>query len=85
MKGPGGGCKLDTIARTRAAYGKFRELLSLLTSTTISLAMRRKLYDNCVRGTLLHASECWPLHKEEMQHPLRNELPMLPWMLDKSD
>ena len=34
---PVGDCELATIARTRAAWGKFRELLSLLTSTTISL------------------------------------------------
>ena len=34
---PGGGCELATIARTRAAWGKFCELPPLLTSTTISL------------------------------------------------
>ena len=55
---PGGGCEQATSARTRAAWGKFCELLPLLTSTTISLAGRGKLYDSCVRGTLLHASEC---------------------------
>ena len=35
---PGGGCELAAIARTRAAWEKFRELLPLHTSTTISLA-----------------------------------------------
>ena len=54
----GGGCELATIARTRAAWGRFGELLPLLTSTTISLARLGKLYDSCVRGNLLHASEC---------------------------
>ena len=78
---PGGGCELTTIARTRAAWGKFRELLPLLTSTTISLARRAKLYDSCVRGTLLHASECWPLRREEVQRLLRNERTMLRWIL----
>ena len=38
---PEGGCELARILRTRAAWGKFRELLPLLTSTTISLARRR--------------------------------------------
>ena len=37
---PGGGCELATIARTRASWEMFRELLLLLTSTTISLATR---------------------------------------------
>ena len=32
---PGGGLELATIARTRAARGKFCKLLPLLTSTTI--------------------------------------------------
>ena len=54
---PGGGCELATIARTRAARGKFGELLPLLTFTTISLARSGKLYDSCVKGTILHAGE----------------------------
>ena len=58
---PGGGCELATIARTRSAWGKLCELFPLLTSTTISLVWCRKSYDSCVRGTLLHASKCWPL------------------------
>ena len=33
---PGGGCELATMARSRAARGKFRELLPLLSSSTIS-------------------------------------------------
>ena len=78
---PGGGCALATIARTRAAWGKFRELLPHLTSSTISLARRGKSYDIVVRGTLLHASECWPLRREEMQRLLGNERAMLRWML----
>ena len=78
---PKGGCELATIARTRAAWGNFRELLPLLTSTTISLARRGKLYHSCVRGTLLYASECWPLWREEEQLLLRSERAMLRWML----
>ena len=78
---PGGGCELATIVRTRAAWGKFHELLPLLTSTTISLARHGKLYDTCVRGTLFHASECWTLQREEVQCFLHNEQPMLCWML----
>ena len=39
---PEGGCELATIARTRAAWGTFREPLPLLTSITISLARHGK-------------------------------------------
>ena len=78
---PGGGCELVTIARTRAAWGKFRELLPLLTFTTISLARRGNLCDSCVRGALLHTSECCPLEREEVQRLLRNEQAISSWML----
>ena len=74
-------CDLVTIARTRAAWGKFRELLPLLRSTTISLARRGNLYDSCVRGALRHTSECWPLQREEVQRLLRNQQAMPSWML----
>ena len=78
---PRGGCEQATSARTRAAWGKFCELLPLLTSTTISLARHAKLHDSCVRGTLPHASECWPLQREKVQCLLCNERAMLCWML----
>ena len=45
---PGGACVLATILQTGAVCGKFRELLSLLTSTTISLVRHGKLDDSCV-------------------------------------
>ena len=34
---PGRGCELDTIKRFHSAWGKFRELLPLLTCKAISL------------------------------------------------
>ena len=70
---PGGGCELATIERTRAARGKFRELLPLLSSSTISLARREMLFNSCVRAALLHASECWVVRREDIQSLLRNE------------
>ena len=75
------GCELATIARTRATCWKFRELRPLLTSTTISLARRGKLYDTCVKGTLLPTSECWPLRREEVQRFLRKVRAVLSWIL----
>ena len=63
---PNGGCELTTIARTRAAWGKFRELLHLLSSSTISLARRGMLFHSCVRGALLQANECWAHRSEDI-------------------
>ena len=76
---PGGGCELATIVRTIAAWGMFHELIPLLSSSTISLATHGILLNSCVRGALLHASECWALRREDTQHLLRNEQVMSHW------
>ena len=47
----------------------------------ISLAKCGMLFNSCVRGALLHASVCWALWREDIQHLLRNEWAMLRWML----
>ena len=77
---PGGSCELATIARTRAAWGKFRELLALLSSSTISSVRCGMLFNSFVRGALLHLSECWTLRWEDIQRLLRNQRAMLLWM-----
>ena len=45
---PGGGCELATIKRCCSAWGKFRELLPLLTCKAISLNTRGQMYNSCV-------------------------------------
>ena len=38
------------------------------------------LFNSCVKGALLHASECWALRTEDIQRLLRNERVILRWM-----
>ena len=78
----GGGCSEATVVRCRTAWKKFKELLPLLASKSISLRNRGKVFVTYVRGALLHASECWALKKEELLRLLRNEWPMLRWILN---
>ena len=70
---PGGGCELATVIRVRSAWGKFRELLPLLTSKVISLHTRGKLYNSCVQSTMIYGSECWALCSEDFKCLLHNE------------
>ena len=42
--GAGGGCDLSFIRRIRSAWGKFRELLSILTSHALSYITRGQIY-----------------------------------------
>jgi len=50
--------------RIRVGWNKFRQLVPLLTNKDISLTMRWRLYSSCVRSSMLHGSETWPVRKE---------------------
>ena len=54
-----GCCEVSTIARIHSAWGKFSELLPLITNQVISLNSRDKVYNSCICSVMLHASECW--------------------------
>jgi len=53
-------------ARIRIGWRKFRQLILLLTNKDVSLIMRGRLYSSCVRSSMLHGSETWPLRKENV-------------------
>ena len=78
----GGGCERAIIARSRSAWGKFRELLPLLTSRSISSYRRGRLYDTVVRKVLLHGSQCWAITKKDVNRLVRTERMMIRWMLN---
>ena len=42
--------------------------------------MRRKLYTSHVHSCMLHASETWPMRKENKLTLLRAEMRMIKWM-----
>ena len=55
------------------------------TNKDISLIMRGKLYSSCVRSSMLHGSETWPVRKEnemalqraEMRMEMRMNIPLV--------
>ena len=51
---------------TRIGWNKFRQLVPLLTTNDVSLIMRGRLYRSCVRSSMLHGSETWPVRKENV-------------------
>jgi len=55
-------------ARIRIGWNKFRQLVPLLTNNDVSLIMRGKLYSSCVRSSMLHGSETWPVRKKTCWH-----------------
>ena len=50
--------------RIRIGWNKFRQLVPLITNRDISLIRRGRLYSSCVRISILHGSETWPVRKE---------------------
>jgi len=50
--------------RIRIGWNKFRQLVLLLTNKDISLTVRGRLYSSCVRSSMLHESETWPIREE---------------------
>jgi len=50
----------------RIGWNKFRQLVPLLTNKDVPLIMRGRLYSSCVRSSMLHGSETWPVRKENV-------------------
>jgi len=68
------------VARIRIGWNKFRQLVPLLTNKDVSLIMRGRLYSSCVRSSMLHGSETWPVRKENVVAFQRAETRMVRWM-----
>ena len=61
-------------ARIGIGWNKFRQLVPLLTNKDVSLIMTERLYSSCVRSSMLHASETWPVRKENVVALQRAEM-----------
>jgi len=67
-------------ARVRIGWNKFRQLVPLLTNKDISLPVRGRLYSSCLRSSMLHGSETWPVRKENEVALQWAEMRMVRWM-----
>jgi len=67
-------------ATIRIGWNKFRQLVPLLTNRDISLIRRGRLYSSCVRSSMLHGSETWPVRKENEVALQQAEMRIVRWM-----
>ena len=58
MLSAGGGCELAAITRCKCAWGKFRQLLPLLTNRHLPLLIRGKVYSSCDTLNRLRRNDC---------------------------
>jgi len=56
--------------------------LELGTNKDMSLIMRGRLYSSCVRSSMLHGTETWPVRKENVVALQRAEMRMVRRMYD---
>ena len=64
-------------ARIRIGCNKFRQLVPLLTDSDIYSIRRGRLYSSCVRSSMPHGSETWPVRKENEVALQRAEMRMV--------
>ena len=75
-----GGCDAAAIARCKCAWGKFHELLPLLTAPHLPYKARGHLYCSVVRNSMLHGVETWPMSSKALQRLRRNDRAMVRWI-----
>jgi len=80
MLSSGGGCELASTVRCRTAWGKFRELLPILTNKHLPLPSRGRVYSTCVRSVMLHGSETWAATSKTLNRLRRNDRAMIRWI-----
>ena len=74
MLSAGGGCESAVITRGRTAWGKYRDLLPILSSKNVALRTKGRVYDTCIRSAMLYGSETWaPRNTTDLDRLQRNE------------
>ena len=73
MLSAAGDCELSTTTCVKTAWKKFNDLLPVLSSGHLSFKIRGCVYSSCVRSTMLHVSETWPLTKPNLQRLQQND------------
>ena len=76
----GGSCTLSVINRTRVAWGKFHDLLPVLTCRTLSYYTKGYVYATCVRSAMLHAMECLALTADDINKLQKTDRAMIRWI-----
>ena len=70
-----GGSEAAVTARTRIEWIRFRECGKLLSGRKFSLKIKERIYQSCVRLTMLYGSETWCVRENEMAISRKTEKP----------
>ena len=80
MVSAGDGVEEAVRCRVRCAWGKFNELMSILTMRGTSLKVKGKIYKACVQSVMMYGSETGAMKVEEDTQKLkRTEVSIMQW------
>jgi hypothetical protein len=82
MLSSNGGCEHAVLARVSKAWNKFRELKPVLCAKGISLKLKGRVYETCVRSCMMYGSETWGLTAVTERKLERTEMRMVRLMCD---
>ena len=79
MLSAGGGSveEVGSAGVVRCSWGKFNELMRILTMRGTSLKVKGKIYKACVQSVMMYVSETWAMKVEDMQKLKRTEASMM--------
>ena len=80
MLSAGGGVEEAVRCRVRCAWGKFNELMPILTMRGTSLKVKGKIYKACVQSVMVYGSETRAMKTEDKQKSMRTEASMMQQM-----
>ena len=80
-------CSSGGIAARCVAWGKFRSLLSVLTTRHLSptCRIRGKVCGACVHSAMLHGSKTWGLNNLKLQQFCRDDRALIRWICGIKD
>ena len=64
----------------KCAWGKFCQLLPLLTNCNLPLLTRGRVYSSWVRSVMLHAAETWAMTVATLNRLRHNDRAMIRWI-----
>ena len=77
MLSAGAGVEEAVRCLVRCAWGKFNELMPILTMRGTSLKVIEKIYKACVQSVMMYGSETWAMKVEDTQKLKRTEVSMM--------
>ncbi|KAE9547530.1 hypothetical protein FO519_009257, partial [Halicephalobus sp. NKZ332] len=74
-----GSLQLETTARIRAAWTKWRGVTGVLCDSRVKDHLKSKIYRAVIRPVAIYGSECWPVTKEAEKRLSVMETKLLRW------